>query len=135
MLSGWLKPVSGLTESRVINIHPGPLPRFGGKGLYGHHVHEAVIAAYQRGEIKQSAVSIHFVNKEYDRGAGIVQIPVLIRPDDDADSLAARVLKVEHNYQSLILNEIVHDRIFLVGFEGNVYFGDKSLARFAFRNQ
>lgn len=135
MCSGWLKPISGLTESKVINIHPGPLPKFGGKGMYGHHVHEAVIAAYRRGEITQSAVSIHFVNKEYDRGAGIVQIPVLIRPDDDAESLAARVLKVEHNYQSFILNEIIQGRIALANFDGDVYFEDKNLFRFAFRNE
>jgi len=135
MCSGWLKPVLGLTESRVINIHPGPLPRFGGKGMYGHHVHKAVIAAYQQGEIKQSAVSIHFVNEEYDRGAGIVQIPVLIRPDDNAESLAARVLKVEHNYQSLVLNEIIQGRIALINFDGDVYFENKNLFRFAFQNK
>lgn len=134
MCSGWLKPVKGLRERKTINIHPGPLPRFGGKGLYGHHVHEAVIEAYRRGEIRQSAVSIHFVNDEYDRGAGIVQIPVIIRPEDDAESLAARVLKVEHNYQSLVLNEIVNGRIILEK-NGNVYFADKCLFQMAFRNE
>ena len=133
MCSGWLKPVYGLPEDRVINIHPGPLPRFGGKGLYGHHVHEAVMAAYQRGELNQSAVSMHFVNDEYDRGAGIVQIPVLIRPEDNAESLAARVLKVEHNYQSLVLNEIINGRIYF--HLGNVYFADNSLFQLAFRNE
>lgn len=133
MCSGWLKPVKGLPEEKVINIHPGPLPRFGGKGMYGHHVHEAVIEAYKRGEIKQSAVSLHFVNDEYDKGHGIVQIPVLIRPEDDAESLAARVLKVEHNYQSLILNEIIRSHIFLK--KDIVYFTDQNLARFAFRNE
>ncbi len=131
--SGWLKPVIGLPEKMVINIHPGPLPHFGGKGMYGHHVHEAVIAAYKRGEIKQSAVSIHFVNEEYDRGAGIVQIPVLIRPDDTAETLAARVLKVEHNYQSLVLNQIIHGKIFLGG-GGLVYFLESNLSRLAFIN-
>lgn len=135
MCSGWIKPISGLKESKVINIHPGPLPKFGGKGMYGHHVHEAVMAAYRRGEITQSAVSIHFVNEEYDRGAGIVQIPVLIRPDDDAESLAARVLKVEHNYQSFILNEVIHGRIMLTNFEGEIYFKNKNLSRFAFQNR
>ncbi len=132
MCSGWLKLVLGLPEWMVINIHPGSLPLFG--GLYGHHVHEAVIEAYRKGEITQSAVSMHFVNEEYDKGAGIVQIPVLIRPEDDPESLAARVLKVEHNYQSLVLNEIVHGRIFL-DTEGQVHFvHNKALARFAFKN-
>lgn len=133
MCSGYLKPMVGLDEAMVVNIHPGPLPRFGGKGMYGHHVHEAVIEAYKRGEITQSAVSIHFVNEEYDKGTGIVQIPVLIRPDDDAESLATRVLKVEHNYQSLVLNEIIHRRIFL-GSNGVVFLNNENLARFAFRN-
>ena len=134
MCSGWLKLVLGLPEWMVINIHPGPLPRFGGKGLHGHHVHEAVIEAYRRDELDQSAVSMHFVNEEYDKGAGIIQIPVLIRPDDDAESLAARVLKVEHNYQSLVLNEIVHGRIFL-DTDRQVHFANNAgLARFAFKN-
>lgn len=133
MCSGWLKPVAGLPEGKVINIHPGPLPRFGGKGMYGHHVHEAVIAAYRRGEITQSAISIHFVNEEYDRGAGIVRIPVLIRPEDTAETLAARVLKVEHNYQSLILNQIIRGEIFLSK-ERLVYFRNEDLSRFAFIN-
>jgi folate-dependent phosphoribosylglycinamide formyltransferase PurN len=134
MCSGWLKPIAGLPERMVINIHPGPLPRFGGKGMYGHHVHEAVIAAYKRGEINQSAVSMHFINDEYDRGAGIVRIPVLIRPDDTAETLAARVLKVEHNYQSLVLNQIIRGDI-LLGKGRIVYFKNEDLSRFAFINE
>lgn len=117
----------------VINIHSGPLPGFGGKGMYGHYVHEAVIKAFRAGKIAQSAVSIHFVNERYDEGMGIVKIPVLIRPDDDAKTLAQRVLKVEHNYQSLILNEVVNSRIALK-MSGQVYFADSNLARFAFKN-
>lgn len=134
MCSGWLKPVLGIEEAMVINIHPGPLPQFGGKGMHGHHVHEAVMAAYHRREINQSAVSMHFVNSEYDRGSGIVQIPVLIRPDDTAETLAARALKVEHNYQSLVLNEVVHGRIFPIG-NGGSFIKNKMLARFAFCNK
>lgn len=133
MCSGWLKPIRGLEENKTINIHPGPLPEFGGKGMYGHHVHEAVIAAFRRGELTQSAVSIHFVNEEYDKGHGIVKIPVLIRSDDNAESLAARVLKVEHNYQSLVLNQIVNRKIGLIG--DRVLFEDKDLFRFAFINK
>ena len=134
MCSGWKKQVFGLKENLTINIHPGPLPRFGGKGMYGRNVHEAVIKAYRRGEIKQSAVCIHFVNPEYDKGAGIVQIPVTIRHNDSAETLSARILKVEHNYQSLILNEIVNGRIFLDK-SGNVLFENKELSRFAFINE
>lgn len=136
MLSGWLKPVLGLQEKRTINIHPGPLPEFGGKGMYGHHVHEAVIAAFKRGELKESAVSMHFVNEKYDEGHGIVRIPVLIRDDDDAESLAARVLKVEHNYQSLVLNEIVNGQIALIeDAYPYIRFRESVFHRFYFRNK
>lgn len=95
-LSGWLKPVHGLDPARTINIHPGPLPAFGGKGMYGHHVHEAVHAAYRRGEIAHSAVTMHFVTERYDEGPTFFEYPVLIRPDDTPDSIAARVNKIEH---------------------------------------
>jgi phosphoribosylglycinamide formyltransferase-1 len=134
MCSGWKKKVFGLKENLTINIHPGPLPRFGGKGMYGRNVHEAVIKAYRRGEIQQSAVCIHFVNPDYDKGAGIVQIPVTIRHNDSAETLAERVLKVEHIYQSIILNEIVHRRIILNKL-GNVLFENEELFRFAFTNE
>lgn len=134
MCSGWIKPIYGLPENRTINIHPGPLPWFGGKGMYGRHVHEAVIEAYRKGDIFQSAVSFHFVNDEYDRGAGIVRIPVIIRPDDDVESLAARVLKVEHNYQSLVLNEVIQGRIVLGRGNQILFAKGSSLERFKFLN-
>ena len=70
MCSGWLKFVRGLDPAKTVNIHPGPLPRFGGTGMYGHYVHEAVMAAYHRGEITQSAVTMHFVDDvAYDNGS------------------------------------------------------------------
>ena len=114
MCSGWLKFVRGLDPSRTVNIHPGPLPRFGGPGMYGHHVHEAVIAAYRRGEITQSAVTMHFVDDvAFDHGEIIFQMPVLIRPEDDAETLARRVNEKERAWQSYILNLVVHGHIFL----------------------
>ncbi len=114
MCSGWLKFVRGLEPSRTLNIHPGPLPRFGGAGMYGHRVHEAVMAAYHRGEIVQSAVTMHFVDETaYDHGPIIFQMPVLIRPDDDAESLAKRVNEKERAWQSYILNLVVHRQICL----------------------
>jgi len=114
MCSGWLKFVKGLDPARTVNIHPGPLPRFGGAGLYGHYVHEAVMVAYHRGEITQSAVTMHFVDeKAYDHGPIIFQMPVLIRPDDDPESLAKRVNEKERAWQSYILNLVVHRQIFL----------------------
>lgn len=114
MCSGWLKFVKGLDPAKTVNIHPGPLPRFGGAGMYGHHVHEAIMAAYHRGEISQSAVTMHFVDeKAYDHGPIIFQMPVLIRPDDDAESLAKRVNEKERAWQSYILNLVVHRQIYL----------------------
>ena len=114
MCSGWLKFVKGLDPAKTVNIHPGPLPRFGGAGMYGHYVHEAVMAAYRRGEITQSAVTMHFVDEAaYDHGPIIFQMPVLIRPEDDADSLAKRVNEKERAWQSHILNLVVHRHIYL----------------------
>ncbi len=116
MCSGWLKFMRGLDPARTVNIHPGPLPRFGGPGMYGHHVHEAVMAAYRRGEIAQSAVTMHFVDDvAYDNGPTIFQMPVLIRPDDDAVTLARRVNEKERAWQSHILNLVVHGYISLIG--------------------
>jgi len=76
---------------RVMNIHPALLPKFGGKGFYGHHVHEAVLAA---GE-KESGCTVHFANNEYDAGPIILQRKVLVLPEDTPDSLAARVFEQE----------------------------------------
>jgi phosphoribosylglycinamide formyltransferase-1 len=125
MCSGWLKFVRGLDPAKTVNIHPGPLPRFGGTGMYGHYVHEAVMAAYHRGEITQSAVTMHFVDETaYDNGPIIFQMPVLIRPEDDAETLAKRVNEKERAWQSHILNLVVHRHIYLkdgkVVYEGNV---------------
>ncbi|MFB3883986.1 MAG: formyltransferase family protein [Thermodesulfobacteriota bacterium] len=121
MCSGWLKFVKGLDPARTVNIHPGPLPRFGGAGMYGHRVHEAVMAAYHRGEVTQSAVTMHFVDEAaYDHGPIIFQLPVLIRPEDDADTLARRVNEKERAWQSYILNLVVHGHIYLS--HGEVYY-------------
>jgi len=82
--------------------------------MYGHHVHEAVMVAYRRGEIIQSAVTMHFVDETaYDHGPIIFQMPVLIRPEDDAESLAKRVNEKERAWQSHILNLVVHGQIYL----------------------
>ena len=64
LLSGWLKMARGLDARTTINIHPGPLPRFGGKGMHGHHVHEAVLKAFRKGEVTHSEVTMHFATEE-----------------------------------------------------------------------
>jgi len=78
-------------EGRVMNIHPALLPSFGGHGMYGHHVHEAVLAA----GCKVSGCTVHFVTNEYDAGPIIVQRAVEVQEGDDADTLAARVFEQE----------------------------------------
>lgn len=115
MCSGWLKFVRGLDPRRTINIHPGPLPDFGGDGMYGHFVHEAVMAAYHKGKIKQSAVTMHFADEvAYDNGPIICQLPVLIRDDDTPETLAENVNEKERAWQSYILNLVVTGQVRLV---------------------
>jgi formyltetrahydrofolate-dependent phosphoribosylglycinamide formyltransferase len=78
-------------ENRVMNIHPALLPSFGGKGMWGHHVHEAVLAA----GCKISGCTVHFCTNEYDKGAIIVQRCCEVREDDTPETLAARVFQQE----------------------------------------
>jgi phosphoribosylglycinamide formyltransferase 1 len=77
---------------RILNVHPALLPAFGGKGMYGSRVHQAVLDSGAR----VSGVTVHFVDEEYDAGTILVQWPVPVLPGDDAGTLAARVLGVEH---------------------------------------
>jgi phosphoribosylglycinamide formyltransferase-1 len=79
-------------RNRIVNIHPGLLPAFGGKGMYGKRVHEAVLAY----GCKLTGVTVHFVDEEYDHGPVITQEPVPVLDEDTAETLAARVLRVEH---------------------------------------
>ena len=78
-------------ENRVMNIHPALLPAFGGQGMWGHHVHQAVLAA----GCKVSGCTVHFVTNEYDTGPIIVQKTCPVLDDDDPDTLAARVFEQE----------------------------------------
>ena len=96
VLAGYLKriPPKVVQEysGRILNIHPALLPDFGGEGMYGARVHEAVIASGAR----ESGVTVHVVNDEYDRGPIVAQWRVPVEPGDTADMLAARILSVEH---------------------------------------
>ena len=96
VLAGYLKriPPKVIREygGRIINIHPALLPAFGGEGMYGARVHEAVIAS----GAKETGVTVHLVDDEYDRGPIVAQWRVPVEPSDTPDSLAARVLNVEH---------------------------------------
>lgn len=125
-LSGWLKLVAGLDPRTTFNIHPGPLPRFGGKGMYGHHVHEAVMKAYKRGEIKESAVTMHFVTEKYDEGPVFFRKCVEILPTDTAETLGKRVNAVEHAWQAGITNKVVNRQITWDGRRASSLLGDIS---------
>ena len=96
VLAGYMKKIPPSVirayHRRMINIHPGLLPDFGGPGMYGAKVHTAVIAAGAR----TTGVTVHFVDDEYDHGPTIVQWRIAVREDDTPESLAARVLEVEH---------------------------------------
>lgn len=110
-LSGWLKLVSGLDPKTTFNIHPGPLPEFGGKGMYGIHVHEAVLAAYrERGPSVHGAVTMHFVTPVYDEGPVFFRIAVPVAPNDTAESLQKRVNIEEHKWQPLMTNKVIHGK-------------------------
>jgi phosphoribosylglycinamide formyltransferase-1 len=81
-------------RERIINVHPALLPKWGGQGMWGHHVHRAVIGA---GEL-QSGITIHLVDEEYDHGATLLQATCPVLSNDIADTLAARIQKLEHFY-------------------------------------
>ena len=96
VLAGYLKLVHSSVvtrfRGRMINIHPALLPAFGGPGMYGHRVHEAVLAS----GAKESGATVHFVDEAFDRGAIIAQEKVPVQKGDTAETLAARVLEAEH---------------------------------------
>ncbi|HRH12436.1 MAG TPA: phosphoribosylglycinamide formyltransferase [Bacteroidia bacterium] len=84
-------PLIHAFPNKIINIHPSLLPKFGGKGMYGHHVHEAVLAARE----KTSGITVHFVNEEYDKGKVILQLTCAIEENETTDSLSAKIRKLE----------------------------------------
>jgi formyltetrahydrofolate-dependent phosphoribosylglycinamide formyltransferase len=96
VLAGYLRrlPPNVIRDfrNRIVNIHPGPLPKFGGAGMYGERVHAAVIEA----GLTETAVTVHLVEEEYDTGAIVAQWPVPVLDGDTAETLARRVLEVEH---------------------------------------
>ena len=87
----------------IINIHPALLPRFGGKGMYGDHVHKAVVDA---GE-KESGITIHYVNEHYDSGAIIHQEKCAVDPADTYEDVARKVHRLEYEFYPRIIEDIV----------------------------
>lgn len=90
-------------ENRIINIHPSLLPKYGGKGMYGLNIHKEVLLNKE----KFSGLTIHYVNKEYDKGAVIFQKKIKINEKETPESLSSKVLKLEHENYSLIIEKIL----------------------------
>ena len=115
-LTGYMKRLGAAVVSayrgRILNIHPALLPRFGGRGLYGRAVHEAVLAA---GE-KESGATVHLVDEEYDHGPVLAQRKVAVMAGDDPDVLSERVLRQEHILYAEVLQKIARGEIRLVDF-------------------
>ena len=110
ILAGYLKkiPDSVIDQwtNKIINIHPALLPKFGGKGFYGMHVHRAVI---ESGD-KESGCTIHYVNEVYDDGEIIAQEKVPVLPDDTPESLASRVLSAEHRLYPKTIQKLLNQK-------------------------
>jgi phosphoribosylglycinamide formyltransferase-1 len=107
VLAGFLLKIpAGLSERfahRIINIHPALLPKYGGKGMYGMRVHEAVIANKE----KESGISIHYVNENYDEGEIIFQAKTTISKEDTAENLAKKIHQLEYKYYPKVIAQCI----------------------------
>lgn len=103
----WLVPDDILTQypDRIINIHPALLPKYGGKGMFGAHVHEAVVAS----DDKQSGITIHYCNMNYDEGRVILQATCDVVAGETADSLATKIHKLEHFYFPRVIERMISE--------------------------
>ncbi len=110
LLAGYLRKIPDAViaayPEKIVNIHPSLLPQFGGHGMYGMRVHEAVIAS---GETRSGA-TVHFVNEEYDKGRIIMQNHVPVLPGDTAETLAERVLRCEHRLYPAALEKLLDEQ-------------------------
>ena len=89
--------------NRIINIHPALLPKYGGKGMYGRFVHEAVVAQKE----KESGITIHFVNEHYDDGAIIFQAKCSVSPTDTSDDVARKIHELEYEYFPKMIEQVI----------------------------
>ncbi|MCB0519303.1 MAG: phosphoribosylglycinamide formyltransferase [Lewinellaceae bacterium] len=103
----WLVPTYLVRafEGRIVNIHPALLPKYGGQGMYGMHVHEAVF----KNKETETGITIHYVNEHYDEGAIIFQARCPVAPDDTPQTIAKKVLELEHRHFPQIIETLLHD--------------------------
>lgn len=101
----WKVPASLIQAypHRIVNIHPALLPKYGGKGFYGEHVHEAVVAAKEA----FSGITIHYVNEIYDNGEIVLQAYTALEPGETPDSLAAKIHKLEQAYFPVAIEQLI----------------------------
>lgn len=107
----WKVPLTLINafKGKIINIHPALLPKFGGKGMYGQHVHQAVI----EGGETETGITIHYVDELYDHGAVIFQANCPVLPNDTATSLAQRVLTLEHRHYPAVIESVIQQKSFV----------------------
>ena len=101
----WRIPAVLIQEfpNKIINIHPALLPKYGGKGMYGMHVHKAV----KENNEKETGISIHYVNEKYDEGAIIFQKKIPISPTDSPEQIAAKIHKLEYKYFPIVIENLL----------------------------
>lgn len=107
VLAGYLLkiPAALITDfpNRIVNIHPALLPKYGGKGMYGAKVHEAVVEAKE----KESGITIHLVNENYDEGSIVFQAKCVVLPSDTADEVATKVHELEYQYYPKVIGQLL----------------------------
>ncbi|MEP6683814.1 MAG: phosphoribosylglycinamide formyltransferase [Parafilimonas sp.] len=111
VLAGFLWKIPSLIineyRDKIINIHPALLPKFGGKGMYGNFVHEAVLSAKE----KQSGITIHFVDEFYDNGKTVFQTTCPVYENDNTETLAKRIHELEYKYFPKVIEEVIEKNI------------------------
>lgn len=91
--------------NQVINVHPALLPKYGGKGMYGHHVHQAVVDNKE----EETGITIHYVNEHYDEGAIIFQAEVAVSPEDTPDTVANKVHTLEYEHFPQVIEQLLSE--------------------------
>lgn len=111
ILAGYLwkipAPLVDAYENKIINIHPALLPKFGGKGMYGHHVHEAVFANRE----SESGITVHFVNANYDEGSVVFQARVALSPEDQPEDIEKKVRALEIEHFPQVIDRVIFAKI------------------------